>query len=92
MMEGMYSEFIKVILVLAGLLGCLGVLYKVMQKYKINWNAKAGRLGLRSVETIPLGYKKFVSVIEVKDQLLVVGVGQDTISLLARIKKEETPK
>ena len=92
MIEGMYGEFVKVILVLVALLGCLGILYKVMQRYKINWNAKGTGYGLRRVETIPLGYKKFIAVVEVKDQLLVVGVGQDTISLLAQLKKDETPQ
>ncbi len=89
MMEGLYGEFIKVILVLLGLLGCLGILYKVMGKYKGNWGAKGTSHGLRRLETIPLGYKKFISVIEVRDQVLVVGVGQDTISLLAQLKKDE---
>ena len=92
MMEGMYGEFIKVLLVLLGLLGCLGILYKVMGKYKGNWNSKGVAYRLRRVETIPLGYKKFISVVEIRDQVLVIGVGQDTISLLARMKKEDTPQ
>ena len=92
MIEGMYGELIKVILVLVGLLGCLGILYKVMEKYKGTWNSKGAPYGLRRVETIPLGYKKFISVVEIKDQILVIGVGQDTIALLARLKKEEVPQ
>lgn len=92
MIEGMYGEFIKVLLVLLGLLGCLGILYKVMGKHKGNWNSKGATYGLRRVETIPLGYKKFISVVEIRDQVLVIGVGQDTISLLARMKKEEIPQ
>ena len=92
MIEGMYGEFIKVILVLAGLLGCLGVLYKVMRKYKGNWNPGRGAYGLKRVETIPLGYKKFISVVEIRDQVLVIGVGQDTIALLAQMRKEEVPQ
>ncbi len=89
MIQEMYGDFIKVILVLVGLLGCLGLLYKVMAKYKGNWNPKGTGYGLRRVETIPLGYKKFISVVEIRDQILVIGVGQDTISLLAQLKKEE---
>jgi flagellar biogenesis protein FliO len=92
MIVGMYGELIKVILVLAGLLGCLGILYKVMGKYKGNWNARSATYGLRRVETIPLGYKKFISVVEIRDQVLVIGVGQDTIALLARMRKEEVPQ
>ncbi len=89
MMEGLYSEFIRVILVLLGLLGCLGVLYKLMGKYKGNWAPKGAGYAVKRVETIPLGYKKFISVLEVRDQILVVGVGQDTISLLAQLRKQE---
>jgi len=92
MIEGLYGELLKVILTLVGLLGCLGVLYKVLGKYKVKWGTKGAGYGLRRIETIPLGYKKFISVIEVKDQLLVVGVGQDTISLLTQLKKEEAPQ
>ncbi len=92
MTEGMYGEFIKVILVLVGLLGCLGILYKVMGKYRGNWNSKGATYGLKRVETIPLGYKKFISVVEIRDQVLVIGVGQDTIALLAQIKKEAVPQ
>ncbi len=88
-MQEMYGDFIKVILVLVGLLGCLGLLYKVMAKYKGNWNSRSSGYGLRRIETIPLGYKKFISVVEIRDQILVVGVGQDSISLLAQLKKED---
>lgn len=89
MMEEMYGDFIRVILVLLGLLGCLGLLYKFVGKRKGGWMSKGQGYGLKRVETIPLGYKKFVSVVEVRDQVLVIGVGQDAISLLAQWKKEE---
>ncbi|MBP1732642.1 MAG: Flagellar biosynthesis protein, FliO [Deltaproteobacteria bacterium] len=88
MMEEMYGEFIKVILVLVGLLAALAILYKVMGKYKLNWKPGGSRYGLKRVETIPLGYKKFISVVEVKDQVLLIGIGQESISLLAQWKKE----
>jgi flagellar biogenesis protein FliO len=89
MMQEVYGNFIRMILVLVGLLGCLGLLYKILSKYKGNWASKGTSHGLRRVETIPLGYKKFISVLEIRDQILVIGVGQDTISLLAQMKKEE---
>jgi flagellar biogenesis protein FliO len=48
--------------------------------------------GLQKGETLHLGYKKFVSVLEVQDHVLVIGVGEKEISLLASWKKEgETP-
>jgi flagellar biogenesis protein FliO len=36
-----------------------------------------------------LGYKKFISVVEVKDYVLVIGGGDKEISLLAKWKKED---
>jgi flagellar biogenesis protein FliO len=92
MIEEMYTDFIKVIVVLLGLLGCLGLLYKFMGKYKGNWKSQRAGYGLKKLETIPLGYKKFISVVEVRDQVLVLGIGTDTISLLAQWKKEEAPQ
>jgi flagellar biogenesis protein FliO len=38
---------------------------------------------------IHLGYRKFVSVVEIKDQILVIGMGEKELSLLARWTKEE---
>ena len=92
MIEEMYGDFVKVILVLVGLLGCLGILYKVTARLRGNWSSRSAAYGLRRVETIPLGYKKFISVVEIKDEVLVIGVGQDTISLLAQLKKEAAPQ
>jgi len=92
MIEGMYADVVKVILVLLGLLGFLGLLYKVAGRYKGNWISKSSGYGLRRVETIALGYKKFISVVEIKDRVLVIGVGQDTISLLSQWTKEEVPQ
>jgi flagellar biogenesis protein FliO len=41
------------------------------------------------LDTIHLGYKKFISVVEVKDHVLVLGVGEKEMSLLTKWKKEE---
>lgn len=89
MMEEMYGEFLKVIFVLLGLVAALGILYKVMGRYRGNWRPGGSPYGLKRIETIPLGYKKFLSVVEVKDQILLIGVGQERISLLAKWKKEK---
>jgi flagellar biogenesis protein FliO len=41
------------------------------------------------MDTIHLGYKKFISVVEVKDYVLVLGVGEKEMSLLTKWKKED---
>jgi len=38
------------------------------------------------------GTKKFVSVLEIKDYVLVIGVGEKEMSLLTRWKKEVSDK
>jgi hypothetical protein len=42
------------------------------------------------VETVHLGYKKFVSVLEIRDRVLVIGVGEKEMSLLTEWRNEET--
>lgn len=41
------------------------------------------------VDTIPLGGKKFVSVTRIYDRVLVLGVGEDSISLLTELTDDE---
>ena len=45
--------------------------------------------GLQKVETIHLGYKKYVTVIEVRNRVLVIGIGEKELSLLAEWANEE---
>lgn len=87
-MEG-YFDIIRIILVLMGIVAAMILLYRYGSKYKLNLKQRGNDCGLRKMATIPLGYKKFVSVLEVKDYVLVLGVGEKEMSLLARWKKEE---
>ncbi len=52
-------------------------LYRLAGKYKFNFMSKGtSEYGLKKLDTIHLGYKKFISVVEVKDHVLVLGVGE----------------
>jgi flagellar biogenesis protein FliO len=90
-MENIYFSTIKMVLVLAAMVFGIIVFYRYMGKWKLKLNLgpRNGGYGLQKVETIHLGYRKFVSVVEVRDRVLVIGVGDKEMSLLADWKKGE---
>ena len=89
MMEASFS-IMRVILVLIGIVAGLFFLYRLAGKYKLNLKPKGTVYGLKKMDTIHLGYKKFISVVEVKNYVLVLGVGEKEMSLLTKWKKEDT--
>ncbi|OPY67148.1 MAG: Flagellar biosynthesis protein, FliO [Syntrophorhabdaceae bacterium PtaU1.Bin034] len=90
-MENIYFSTIKMVLVLAAMVFGIIVFYRYMGKWKLKLNLGPGKggYGLQKVETIHLGYRKFVSVVEVRDRVLVIGVGDKEMSLLTDWKKGE---
>ncbi len=88
-MENIYLSAVKMLLVLAAMVFGIIILSRYMGKWRLNPGLKAAGYGLQKVETVNLGYRKFVSVIEVKDHVLVIGVGEKEMALLAEWKKEE---
>jgi flagellar biogenesis protein FliO len=89
-MIDVYTGIIKVVFVMLGILAGIVLLARYSGKLKIPFRTEEQNYGLKKVGSLYLGYKKFVSVIEVKDHVLVVGVGDKELSLLAEWKKEET--
>ncbi|HNQ63500.1 MAG TPA: flagellar biosynthetic protein FliO [Syntrophorhabdaceae bacterium] len=87
-MMDVYLGIIKVFFILLGIIAVLILLYRYADRLKLNMKTKDTAYGLKKVDTIHLGYKKFVSVLEVKDYVLVIGVGEKEMSLLTRWKKE----
>jgi len=87
-MMDVYLGLIKVFFILLGIIAVLILLYRYADRLKLNMKTKDTAYGLKKVDTIHLGYKKFVSVLEVKDYVLVIGVGEKEMSLLTRWKKE----
>jgi flagellar biogenesis protein FliO len=86
-MENIYFSTIKMLLVVAAIVAGVAVFYRYSGKLRLRAPVKS--FGLQKGETIHLGYKKFVSVLEVKDRVLVIGVGEKEMSLLASWKKDE---
>jgi flagellar biogenesis protein FliO len=88
-MENVYIAFAKVILVLLAMLGTLVVFHRYAGRFKLNLKPRSGDAVIKKGETIHLGYRKFLSVVEVRDRVFLLAVGQDQVSLLHHWKKEE---
>ena len=86
-MENIYFSAVKMLLVVAAMVCGIILFYRYSGKLRLKLPIKSS--GLQKVETIHLGYRKFVSVMEIKDHVLVVGVGEKEMSLLASWRKEE---
>jgi flagellar biogenesis protein FliO len=83
-------NILRVILVLIGIVAAMVFLYRIASKYKFDlMKPKGTEYGLKKVDTLHLGYKKFISVVEVKDHVLVLGIGEKEMSLLTTWKKED---
>jgi flagellar biogenesis protein FliO len=89
-MIDMYISIIKVFFILLGMIAAMILLYRYAGKLKLNLKPKDTTYGLRKVDAVHLGYKKFVSVLEVKDYVLVIGVSEKEMSLLTQWKKEDS--
>jgi len=87
-MIDLYVNIVKVILVLIGIVAALFVVKRYAGKFQMNLHPKDSRYSLKKVDTMHLGYKKFISVVEIKDYVLVIGAGDKEMSLLAKWKKE----
>ena len=90
-MENMAVQIVRVALVLAALIAVIFVFYRFSGKFNLNLSMRQKETGynLRKTDMIHLGYKKFVSVVEVKDRVLIIGVGEKDISLLTQWTKED---
>lgn len=82
-------NIMRVILVLIGIIAGMIFLYRLAGKYNFSFKPKnTSEYGLKKLDTIHLGYKKFISIVEVNNYVLVLGVGEKEMSLLAKWKKE----
>jgi len=84
-----YLSIIKVIFIMAALIAGIYLLSRYAGKLNLRFKPKgAADYGLRKVDTIYLAPRKFISVVEVRDHVLVIGAGEKEVSLLAKWRKE----
>ena len=88
-MESIYISALKMLLALAAMVFVALVCYRYMGKWRLNLQPRGQRYGLQKTETIHLGYRKFISIVEVSGRVLVIGVGDKEMALLTEWKKEE---
>jgi flagellar biogenesis protein FliO len=86
-MENLYLSAIKTVFVLMAMVAGIIIFYRYAGRFKLKLTPQ-GRAA-HKVETIHLGLRKFVSVVEIRERVFVIGVGEKEISLLAQWKKEE---
>jgi flagellar biogenesis protein FliO len=86
-----YLGLIKVVLILFGIVASMIVLYRYSGKLKLKLNLRPGQSAykLSKPASIYLGYKKFISVVEVNEHVFVVGVGDKEMTLLAKWEKAD---
>lgn len=79
-------RLVTVFLVICGL---IYLTYFGLKKYS-SWNRSAAnkRRSVGVIDTLSLGGKKFVTVTRIYDRILVLGVGEQTITLLTELTEE----
>lgn len=80
----MVSSILKVLAALGVVLGLVLLLYAFSRKGR-GWLPSAKGGALRVVETRHLAPKKFLCLVEVRGEELLLGVGQERVELLARL-------
>ena len=84
-----YLGLVKVIFILLGMVGAIFLLSRYAGKLKLNLRPGQSEYKLSKPASIYLGYKKFISVVEVNEHVFVVGAGEKEITLLAKWEKAE---
>jgi flagellar biogenesis protein FliO len=88
-MMDVYTGIVKVVLLSLGIVAAIILFSRYAGKLKFPLRPQSSSYGLKKVDSLYLGYKKFISVVEVKDYVLVVASGDKEMSLLAKWKKED---
>ncbi|MBP9560551.1 MAG: flagellar biosynthetic protein FliO [Syntrophorhabdaceae bacterium] len=86
MMEA-YLDIVKVIFILLFIVSGMFLLYRYSGKLRFNIKKGKSPYNLKRVDTIYLGAKKSISVVEVDEYVLVLGIGEKEIRTLLRWKK-----
>ncbi|HPP05732.1 MAG TPA: flagellar biosynthetic protein FliO [Syntrophorhabdaceae bacterium] len=82
-----YIDIVKVIFILLFIVTGMILLYRYSEKLRFNLKKGKSPYRLKRIDTIYLGPKKTISIVEVEDYVLVLGVGEKDIRPLLRWKK-----
>ncbi len=84
-----YINVIKVVFILLGIVSGMALLYRYAGKLKLNLKPGKPEYNLKKQDSIYLGYKKYVSVVEIDEHVLVIGIGEKELTLLTKWKKAD---
>lgn len=88
-MDEFYLLLLKVIIFLFGMTGLL----VLMKRYgfRLKDGSKDGNYQreIRKLDSLPIGFRRYLLVLEVKDRIIVVGVSEKEMTPIAQWKKEE---
>lgn len=85
-----FFDVVKMLLPLLIIIGLLYGLLLIVRKYSFSLNKeKAGGVNIKVIGTQMLLPKKFISVVKVKDKLLILGVSEASITLLKEIDSDD---
>ncbi|HOV91249.1 MAG TPA: flagellar biosynthetic protein FliO [Syntrophorhabdaceae bacterium] len=82
-----YFDIVKVIFILLCIIFGMILLYRYSEKLRFNVKRGKSPYNLRRVDTLYLGAKKSISIVEVDEFVLVLGIGEKDVRPLLRWKK-----
>ncbi len=85
-----YTGAAKVIFIMIGIIAAIILFSRYAGKIKMPFKTEEQGYSIRKVGSLYMGYKKFISVVEINNHVLVVGGGDKELSLLAKWEKEDT--
>ena len=89
-MSGDYAYMLlRTVLALALVVGVLAASLYGLRMVQGRWGGRPGALPVRVLSRAFIGQKSSIAVVEVAGQVLVLGIGQGSVSLLARLDGEE---
>lgn len=78
-----YADIFQIILILLLLMGVMYLLLFVLKKYLFSQDKKSAKLiNIKVLSTQLLMPKKYVSVVKIRDKVFVLGVSDNSITLL----------
>jgi flagellar biogenesis protein FliO len=84
--DAMLWTTVKMILALAGILGLLWGLTRMIRRQGAGGGAFGSGTGIRLLATQPIGSQKFISLVEIGGDVFAIAVSEAQISLLAKIE------
>ncbi|HEX2965984.1 MAG TPA: flagellar biosynthetic protein FliO [Syntrophorhabdaceae bacterium] len=89
-MIDVYTGIAKIVFIMIGIIAGIILFSRYAAKIKLPFRTEEQSYNIKKVGSLYMGYKKFISVVEINNHVLVVGGGDKELSLLAKWKKEDT--